>query len=190
MAKKASKSARKPARRSTKAGFRPLAMHVTVPADAAAFAALTAERSGAAAFAHEATRPEQLDPESAAKRILAHALASETMPGLTAPTAGGVESDFKSLGVETVPLTGTTIVKFRQQVHGIPIYSSLISVELADDNSMVSINSNLAAPDVPSFLAKLSPADALAKVASAAGYGRQRPSVVPALNLFLDNRGA
>ncbi len=111
------------------------------------------------------------------------------MPGLTAPTAGGTDTDFKSLGVETVPLTGTTFVKFRQQVHGIPIYSSLVTVELDGANSLVSINANLAAPDVRSFLARLSPADALAKVATAAGYGRERPPVVPALNLFLDNKG-
>jgi Zn-dependent metalloprotease len=189
MAKKNSKAGRKTSSRKPGVGFRALAMHVTVPADAAAFAALRSERGTTAAFALEATKPENLDPESAAKRILAHALASDTLPALIAPKAGGIESDFKSLGVETVPLTGTTIVKFRQSVHGIPIYSSLIGVELDDDNSMVSINSNLAAPDVPSFLAKLSPADALAKVAAAAGYGRQRPPVIPALNLFLDNKG-
>lgn len=172
----------------TRTGFTAMAIHVTETEGAATFAALQAERTGQAAFALEATQPEKLDPESAAKRILAQALASNTMPNLTAPKAGGTETDFKSLGVETVPLTGTTFVKFRQQVHGIPIYGSLISVELDDDNNLVSINANLAAPDVRSFVARLSPADALAKVAAAAGYGRERPPVVPALNLFLDNK--
>ena len=52
-----------------------------------------------------ASQPENLDPESAAKRILEHALASDAAPSLTAPKVGGTESDFKSLGVETVPLT-------------------------------------------------------------------------------------
>ena len=159
-------------------GFTALAMHVTEPAGAATFAALKAEHPTTAAFALDESRPENLDPESAAKRILAHALASDAMPALTTPKAGGADTDFKSLGVETVPLTATTVVKFRQQVHGIPIYGSLISVELDDDNEMVSLNCNLAAPDVKSFLAKISPADALAKVAAAAGYGRERPQVV------------
>ena len=134
-----------------------------------------------------ASRPENLDPESAAKRILEHALASSAAAALTAPKVGGAESNFKSLGVETVPLTGTSIVKFRQQLHGIPVYGSLVSVELDDDNEMVSLNSNLAAPDVPSHLAKVSPQDALKRVASEAGYGRELPDVTPVAQ-FLSRR--
>ena len=98
-------------------------------------------------------------------------------------------SDFKSLGVETVPLTGTRIVKFRQQVSGIPVYGSLVSVELDDNNEVVSLNSNLATPDVPSYLAKVSPQDALKRVASEAGYGRELPEITPALNFYLDDKG-
>src|ERR1700730_9105699 len=199
MARKAAKTASKTASKPTKkpgpasapaktSGFTALAMHVTEPAGAAAVAALKAEHSTTAAFALDESRPENLDPESAAKRILAHALASDALPSLTTPKVSGTDSEFKSLGVETVPLTGTTVVKFRQQVHGIPIYGSLISVELDDNNDMVSLNSNLAAPDVKSFLARISPAGALAKVAAAAGYGRERPQVIPALNLFLDRK--
>jgi Zn-dependent metalloprotease len=196
MVKKAAKTASKPAKKRGSAspparasGFTALALHVTEPAGAATFAALKAEHSTTAAFALTESRPENLDPDSAAKRILAHALASDALPSLTTPKVSGTDSDFKSLGVETVPLTGTTVVKFRQQVHGIPIYGSLISVELDDNNDMVSLNSNLAIPDAKSFLAKISPADALAKVAAAAGYGRDRPQVVPALNLFFDSKG-
>jgi len=129
-AKTASKTTKKPGPASAPAqasGFTALAMHVTEPAGAATFAALKAEHSTTAAFALDESRPENLDPESAAKRILAHALASDAMPSLTTPKVSGTDSDFKSLGVETVPLTGTTVVKFRQQVHGIPIYGSLIS---------------------------------------------------------------
>ena len=162
-------------------------MHVTEPAGAATFAALKAEHSTTAAFALEASRPENLDPESAAKRILAHALASDAIPSLITPKVSGTASDFKSLGVETVPLTGTTVVKFRQQLHGIPIYGSLISVELDDNNDMVSLNSNLAAPDVKSFLARIA-----GRASCCRGGGRvraHRPQVVPALNLFLDSKG-
>ncbi|MEN3380513.1 MAG: neutral peptidase [Hyphomicrobiales bacterium] len=195
MAKKAAKTGSKTAKKRAApppgrpGGFTAMALHVTEPAGAATFAALKAEHATTPAFALDESRPENLDPESAAKRILAHALASDAVPSLTTPKVSGTDSDFKSLGVETVPLTGTTVVKFRQQVHGIPIYGSLISVELDDNNEMVSINSNLAAPDVRSFLAKISPADALAKVATAAGYGRDRPQIVPALNLFFDSKG-
>ena len=106
MAKKAkkAKTARPPAAR----GFKALAMHVTEAKGRDVFEALKAERPAAAAFGLAASQPENLDPESAAKRILEHALASDAAPSLTAPKVGGAESDFKSLGVETVPLTGTS----------------------------------------------------------------------------------
>ena len=140
MARKAAKTASKKASKTTSRtakkrapasppaqtrGFTALAMHVTEPSGAATFAALKAEHPTTAAFALDESRAENLDPESAAKRILAHALASDAMPVADTPKAGGADTDFKSLGVETVPLTATTVVKFRQQVHGIPIYGSL-----------------------------------------------------------------
>src|ERR1051325_239082 len=136
-------------------------MHVTEARGRHIFAALRAERANSAAESLEATRPHNLDPESAAKRILAHALASSTAADLTAPRVAGAESAFKSLGVETVPLTGTTIVKFRQQLRGIPVYGSLVTVELDENNEMVSLNYNLAPPDLSSFAAKVSPHEAL-----------------------------
>jgi len=187
MAKKAkkAKTARAPAAR----GFKALAMHVTEAKGRGIFEALKAERPAAAAFGLAASQPENLDPESAAKRILEHALASDAAPSLTAPKVGGTESDFKSLGVETVPLTGTSVVKFRQQIKGIPVYGSLVSVELDDNNEVVSLNSNLATPNVSSHLAKVSPQDALKRVAAEAGYGRELPDVTPSLNFYLDAKG-
>ena len=193
ISKKAPKKAAKraaTARRSSKAGgFKSLAMHVTEDAGRNVFAALKAERPTRSAFSLAAGQPENLDPESAAKRILEQALASSAAPGLVAPKVSGTESSFKSLGVETVPLTGTSVVKFRQQVQGIPIYGSLVSVELDDNNEMVSLNSNLATPDVASYMAKISPQDAMKKVAAEAGYGREIPEVTPVLNVYLDSKG-
>src|SRR5580692_10940542 len=121
MAKRAKKAAarRAPPRAAARAsganGFKAMAMHITEERGRRTFAALEADRPASFAFSLEASRPQNLDPESAAKRILDHAFASKAMPSLTAPKVDGTESDFKSLGVETVPLTGTSIVKFRQQ---------------------------------------------------------------------------
>lgn len=190
-AKKAKKTAAKRAggaRPPMAAGFKAFSMHITEDAGRRTFAELKADRPSSGAFSLTATQPQNLDPESAAKRILEHALASETMPSFTAPRVGDDESTFKSLGVETVPLTGTKVVKFRQQVKGIPVYGSLISVELGDHNDMVSLNSNIAKPDVASYVARISPQDALKKVASEAGYGRQLPDSTPVLNLYLDGK--
>jgi Zn-dependent metalloprotease len=164
-------------------------MHVTDAKGADAFAALRDERRHTAAFSLDGAQPQRVDPETAAKRILAHALASDVMPELNAPKAAGTESDFKSLGVETVPLTGTTIVKFRQQVQGIPVYSSLVRVELDGNNEVVSLNASMAQPDVPSLVAKISPEDALKRAGAEAGYGRELPAVTPALHLYLDAAG-
>src|SRR5690242_10566406 len=150
MASKAAKSRKKARRRAAKPNaFTAIAMHITEPRGAAILAALKQERSTAAAFSLPESRPGKLDPESAAKRILEHALASDAAPSLTAPKVGGRVSEFRSIGVETVPLTGTSFVKFRQHIQGIPVYSSLVTVELDANNDMVSLHSNVATPSMP-----------------------------------------
>ncbi|MGA7994969.1 MAG: M4 family metallopeptidase [Bradyrhizobium sp.] len=196
MAKKAKKARRRktPARAiaahsAAARGFQVLAMHVTEERSRRAFEALRADRPASNTFALAESLPKNLDPESAAKRILAHAFASRAMPSMTAPKVDDEECDFRSLGVETVPLTGTTVVKFRQQIKGIPVFGSLVSVELDDHNELVSLNSSLAKPDLASYVARISPHDALKKIAARAGYGGKLPDGVPALNVFLDHRG-
>lgn len=189
MAKKAKKAGpRKTPARSAR-GFQILAMHVTEEGGRRAFEALRADRPASNTFALAESLPKNLDPESAAKRILAHAFASRAMPSLTAPKIDDEECDFRSLGVETVPLTATTVVKFRQQIKGIPVFASLVSVELDGDNELISLNSSLAKPDLASYVARLAPLDALKRIAARAGYGRKLPDGVPVLNLFLDHTG-
>jgi Zn-dependent metalloprotease len=187
MAKQTKKAAtnKVPAPGTTARGFQVMAIHVTEKRGRRAFEALKADRPASNTFALAESLPKNLDPESAAKRILAHAFASDAMPSLVDDEA----SSFRSLGVETVPLTGTTIVKFRQQIKGIPVFASLVSVELDDDNELVSLNSSLAKPDLASYVASISPLDALKRIADLAGYGRQLPDGVPTLNLFLDHGG-
>jgi Zn-dependent metalloprotease len=170
-------------------GFKSFGMHSTETGGKEAFAKLTAERSGHSAFAIETSQPAATDPETAAKRILHQALESDSVRGLTAPMVGQAESQFKSLGVTTVPLTGTNVVKFRQYVKGVQVYGSLVSVELGEDNECVSLNSNLATPDVKTSVAKISPHDALKTAADAAGYGRDLPDTTPILNYYLDTKG-
>src|SRR5512140_2975455 len=167
MAKRTKKAAtgKLPAPGETARGFRVMAIHVTEKRGRRAFEALNADRRASNTFALAESLPKNLDPESAAKRILAHAFASDAMPSLV----DDEESSFRSLGVETVPLTGTTVVKFRQQIKGIPVFASLVSVELDDDNEPVSLNSSLAKPDLASYVARISPLDALRRIAALAG---------------------
>jgi Zn-dependent metalloprotease len=170
-------------------GFTTVAIHSTDSQGKTTFEKLEAERSSHEAFSMASAQPERLDPESAAKRILRQALDSPAMPGLTAPTVDDTKSEFKSLGVTTMPLTGTNIVKFRQYVKGVPVYGSLVSVELGDANETISLNSNLAKPDVKASIAKVSPQEVLKTVAARAGYGREIPRACPILNYYLDPKG-
>jgi Zn-dependent metalloprotease len=132
----------------------------------------------------------QLDPETAARRHLDQALASPAVPSLTAPEAHGAVSEFRSLGTETVPLTGTKIVKFRQMIDKIPLYGSLITVELDEDNNLVSLNSALGQPDDVDPVATVAPADAVAAVTEYPGYRKDVADIVPRLNYYFDGAGA
>src|SRR4051812_1183292 len=187
-AKRASRRVRA-ATSSAKHDFKGLAIHVTEANGRRILAALRADRTAHSVFSHADYQPGNLDPESAAKRILAHAFASKKMPTLNAPKIDGIESRFKSLGVETVPLTGTRIVKFRQQVNDIPVFGSLVCVELDDNNELVSLNAGMAEPNLRSYIARISPYQALKKIAVIAGYGRELPAGTPTLNLYRDSPG-
>jgi Zn-dependent metalloprotease len=89
-----------------------------------------------------------------------------------------------------VPLTGTNVVKFRQYVKDVPVYGSLVSVELGDRNETISLNSNLATPDIKASTAKVAPQEILKTVAERAGLGRSMPSSRPILNYYLDAKAS
>ena len=150
------------------------------------FAALESERSGFAGFAGAATNVSDMDPESAARLYLKQALESDSVPGLTAPVADGVESEYRSLGTESIPLTGTTMVKFRQHLNKIPVYGSLVSVELDENNGLLSISSASGKPSNVSAVAKISPAKAMDIVKKAPGLKKALDGITPQLNYYYD----
>jgi Zn-dependent metalloprotease len=129
----------------------------------------------------------ELDPETAARRFLDQALDSAAVPSLTAPVANGATSKFKTINTETVPLTGTRTVKFRQTLNDIPIYGSLVTIELDDANNLVSIDSALGEPEGVNPIADISPAQAVAACdAAPGGYAPSLAGVVPRLNYYFD----
>jgi Zn-dependent metalloprotease len=150
---------------------------------------LVAARAENPTFAGPGPDQAQLDPESAARRIVEQALASDTLPSFTLPDTPKTDDEIKGLGVEAVPLTGTRVVKFRQYRNKIPVYSSLITVELDEKNELVSLNSSLGDLGKVATVAKISPAQALEVVAEVAGYGKTPPNVPPRLNFYLDEKG-
>jgi Zn-dependent metalloprotease len=129
-----------------------------------------------------------IDPETAARDYLDRALASAATPTFTTPAADGTTSRFKTIGTETVPLTGTRTVKFRQTINDIPVYGSLVTVELDESNNLVGIDSAMGEPTGVNPVAGVSPAAALAAVAAAPdGYLPVLDGVVPRLNYYYDS---
>jgi len=120
----------------------------------------------------------ELDPESAARRIL-NTVIGPTSLGQKAPP----EVEFKSIGVATTPFAGGPQVKFRQYYKKIPVYGSLVSIQLDKSNAFVSINSTVGDPSNVNSVAKLSPAEALDRVCRLAGYDKM-PLEAPARPFF------
>jgi Zn-dependent metalloprotease len=171
-------------------GLKTFAMHMLDKAAAPMMAKLTKERSGRAAFALSATAIHQLDPETAAQQYLQQALQSDSVPSFTAPKSDGVESEFKSIGTEAIPLTGTTTVKFRQMVNKIPVYGTLVTVELDEKNNLVSMNSALGEPTDVNPVAKIAPADAVKAAEKYPGFRKDMTGIVPRMNYYFDKKAA
>lgn len=96
--------------------------------------------------------------------------------------------EYKGLGIDKVPFSDNRIVKFRQHFNKIPVYGSIVSVELDSSNELVSLDSSIGAPTGVDAVATISPAQALAAVAKTAGYAGSPPDEQPRLNFFFDRR--
>ena len=127
-----------------------------------------------------------LDSVSAALAHLDHALANPAVKSLTRPRIDGSESEFASLGAEAQPLTGTMIVKFRQTFHKIPVYGSLVTVELSKTNECLGITSSLGTPGGVSHIATVAPAKAIAVAAKASGVAAKSLQQTPRLYFYYD----
>jgi Zn-dependent metalloprotease len=181
MAKKTSKTVKKPVEN----GLKAFSIHSNNEASKPAMAALSAEEATHPSFS-AAAGVASVDPETVARRYLDQALGSAAVRNFTAPVADEVPSEFKSLGTESIPLTGTTIVKFRQNFSKIPVYGSLVSVELDESNKLLGINSSLGTPKSVSPVAKISPADAVKAVKAYPGHTKDLDKIVPRLNYYFD----
>jgi Zn-dependent metalloprotease len=168
-------------------GLRTYSLHSRDEGVGAIMSRLNATRSANPSFAFAGPAGlAKIDPETAARGYLEHALESDATPGFVAPTADAVPSEFKSLGIEAVPLTGTTIVKFRQNFNKIPVYGSLVTVELDESNNLVGINSSLGTPSDVNAVAKISAAAAVRAVKEYPGHAKNLDRIVPRLNYWFD----
>ncbi len=127
-----------------------------------------------------------MDAETAARQYLTNALASDELPTFTAGDANAEKSDFKLIAVESVPLTGTQMVKFCQYYRRIPVYGSLVAVELDKKNELISINSTLTEPTNVDPVASVAPADVLRTVVQASGSDPQAMEATPSVYYYFD----
>ena len=116
------------------------------------------------------------------------ALASKAAPGFAVSKAAAPDTEFKRLGTETIPLTGTVAVKFRQTMNGIPIYGSLVTVELDENNKLVGLNSAMGEPKGVNPVAKVSPAEAASVVQKSGPEKKDLENLRPAV-VLLRRRG-
>jgi Zn-dependent metalloprotease len=127
-----------------------------------------------------------MDAETAARQYLTNALASDELPTFTAGDSNAEKSEFKLIAVEAVPLTGTQMVKFCQYYRRIPVYGSLVAVELDKKNELISINSTLTEPTNVDPVASVAPADVVQTVVRASGSDPQTMEATPSVYYYFD----
>lgn len=179
-----------PSEPDTDNGLNAFSMHAWDDSSTDALYQLREEREANLGLAPEGlTDLTNLDPETAARMYLNQALASPAMPTLTAPESEGAASVFKTIDTETVPLTGTRMVKFRQTLNDIPVYGSLVTVEVDEANELVAIDSALGEPSGVEPVAEISPSAALeAAKAAPDGFAPTLTGVVPQLQYYFDRQ--
>jgi Zn-dependent metalloprotease len=142
-------------------GLNSFALHVEDEGATEAFRTLAQERSTAPGFGLAAdVRLQDLDPETAARQHLRQVLDSPGIPAVSAVEVDGAFPEFRILSAEAQPLTGTRVVKFRQTYHKVPIYGSLITVELDEQNELLSIHTSMGKPSGVEPVARIAPAEA------------------------------
>jgi Zn-dependent metalloprotease len=135
----------------------------------------------------------RLDKESAARHHLDAALANRSVKKFVRPviqadnvSSPATVSEFKCIVAEASPLTKSTMVKFRQMFNKIPVYGSLVIVELDHRNECIGINSTLGTPTGVPHIAKVAPAQAIATVAKSAKIGVAKLTQTPRLHYYFD----
>lgn len=116
--------------------------------------------SSAGAAGGGATGEGRADGEGTARRYLRNAFSSSELPELTNPPVNGFRSEFTLAGVDESPLKETKTFRFTQTLDGVPVYGSLVTVELDAAGELVSLNSALGEPRGLSGVPGLTPEQA------------------------------
>lgn len=149
-----------------------------------------AETSPALAFTmnNEEIVPASLDAETAARTYLATMMNDDTQPQNFSAEANTTNKQLKLVGIESVPLTNTQTVKFREYINKIPVYGSLYTVEMSKNNEYINILAGTTPPIDLDPVAKISPYVALNMVKERAGYLTEPLNAVPRLHYYYNTQ--
>lgn len=136
--------------------------------------------------AEQARHIAEADSETAARRYLNMVIGTGSTLTALHDTVNDQSPQYKYVGVDKIPFSHSQYVKFRQFHRKIPIYGSLVTVELGKNNDFVSINTSIGNPANIDPVANLSPAQALQKVKKLAGYTDQLLDEVARLHFYFD----
>jgi Zn-dependent metalloprotease len=107
--------------------------------------------------------------EAAARHYLAQVIARDTRPrmrGLTAPERPTVMPDVRIRSTQQVPSSNDRLITFDQTRYSIPIFGSRMVVQIDEQRRLVNVGGDVAALPQISPVAAISPADALARIAT------------------------
>lgn len=131
--------------------------------------------------------------EAAARFYLRRVLARDHRPGvrgLSPADEAEAVPDLEAIGTQSVGLTKTRIVRFRQTHASIPVFGSRLNVEIDHERELVDIVGNVA-EDLEGVAAipALSPQEALARIGELTGHPEALEAVAPPrLNFFRDDK--
>ncbi|HEX8231256.1 MAG TPA: M4 family metallopeptidase [Chloroflexia bacterium] len=133
------------------------------------------------------------DDETAARFFLGQVLGLsqlESIRSLTAPADPRVVPELRLQSVRESPLTSTRTVFFEQTQARIPVFGSQVVVELDQGRSLMGVDAELAELEEILPIAKLSPSQALGKIARLAGVAKKKLQAVqaPLLTYFYNER--
>jgi Zn-dependent metalloprotease len=128
--------------------------------------------------------PPQPELEKVARQYLAGAFQSAALPSLTSPHLEGQDSEFQLAGIDWSSEKSTHTVRLRQALNGIPIYGSLVTIELSESYDLVSLNSALGEPTDVNAVPDLQPSEVGEIIRQTDGYQESVPESKPRLSYY------
>lgn len=105
-----------------------------------------------------------LDSRTAAEEYLKKAISSKYLKDFNSPQIEGNGISFEVESVQTMPLTNTKVVKFREYLNNVSVYGSSITVELDENKQLLSIFSAINRSIEGDSIATVSPSQAISTV--------------------------